>query len=225
MDKLPLPISDLTVFAVLLISALFATIRGFTHEILSISSWLAAVLAVMFGLPYARPFARQYIPTDWMADAAAAAAIFFIVLIAAAFLTRSISRGVHDSALSPVDRALGFVFGAIRGALIVVLGYIGMTWVLDVSRPPTWMQDGKTTPWIVAGADKIKEITPEDLLEADLTKSAEQSKRAAQDAIAIEKTLRAWSAPSPEKPEKNEQPKGYADDQRRDMNRLIDANQ
>ncbi len=224
MNDLPLPITDLAVFAVLLLSALFATVRGFTHEILSVSSWLAAALAVVFGLPFARPYARMYIGTEWIADAAAAALLFFVTLVAAAILTRSISQSVQSSALSPVDRALGFIFGAARGALLIILAYLCMLWVLDITQPPSWMRSAKTTPWIVAGADAVKTLTPEDLFEADLTKSAEQSKRAAKDAIAVERTLREWSAPSPKQPDPEKSPQGYAEDQRRDMNRLIDAN-
>jgi len=223
-DTLPLPITDLAVFAVLLISALFATVRGFTHEILSVSSWIVAVLAVIFGLPIARPYARMYIQTDWIADAITAALIFFVMLVIAAILTRNISKSVQSSALSPIDRALGFIYGAVRGALLIVFAYMGMTWILDISHPPHWMQDAKTTPFIVAGAQKIKDLTPDDLFETDLTKSAEQSKRAAKDAIAVERTLRAWGAPPPKQPDPNTSTKGYAEDQRRDMNRLIDAN-
>jgi len=223
-NDLPLPIVDLAVFAILLISALFATLRGFTHEVLAVSSWAAAVLAVIFGLPYLRPFARDHISVNWIADASAAAAIFLVILVAATFLTRSISHGVRDSALSPVDRALGFIFGAFRGGLIVTLAYLGMVWVLDITTPPKWMLDAKTTPWIVSAADKIKELTPNDLFITNIQQSADDSKRAAKDAIALERTLRTWSAPTPQAPEKKTEKQGYAADQRRDMNRLIDAN-
>ena len=61
MNSLPLPMVDLVVFAVVILSALFATLRGFTHEVFSIAGWLAAVLAVVFGLPVVRPYA----PRPW----------------------------------------------------------------------------------------------------------------------------------------------------------------
>ncbi len=223
MSNLPLPMVDLAVFGIVLASALFATLRGFTHEVLSIASWLLAVLAVVFGLPVLRPYARATIENRMIADGAAAAVLFIATLILASIVTRAVSHGVKGSALSPADRALGFVFGGVRGGLLVVLAYLAMVWVLDLSQPPRWMQGAKTTPWIVTGAAFVKRIAPDSLFEADLSHKANDAKKSAQDASAIERTLKSWSAPAPKQPTAEPSP-GYADDQRRDMNRLIDAN-
>ncbi len=223
MSNLPLPMVDLVVFGVILASALMATLRGFTHEALSIAGWVLAVLAVIFGLPVLRPYGRAMIESKMIADAAAAALLFIATLILCSIVTRAVSHGVKGSALSPVDRALGFAFGGVRGALLVVLAYLAMQWVLDLSAPPKWMQGAKTTPWIVTGADAIKRIAPESLFEAEIGRKAADARKSAQDAIAIDRTLKAWSAPTPKAPA-NESSPGYADDARRDMNRLIDAN-
>ncbi|MBN2753038.1 MAG: CvpA family protein [Rhodospirillaceae bacterium] len=223
MSNLPLPLVDLAVFAVILISALFAMLRGFTHEALSITGWIAAVMAVVFGLPVLRPYARAMIETRMIADGAAAAGLFLSTLFLAALITRAMSRGVKGSALSPVDRALGFAFGAVRGALLIVLAYIGLCWVLDLSAPPQWMHGAKTTPWIVTGANCVRDWMPESVFETEIGKQADKTKKTAQDAMALERTVKSWSAPAP-KSLATEAPSGYAEDQRRDMNRLIDAN-
>jgi membrane protein required for colicin V production len=214
---------DLVVFGMVFVSALFATLRGFTHEALSILGWVLAVLAVIFGLPVLRPYARAMIEAKMVADAAAAAALFISTLILCSIVTRALSHSVKGSALSPVDRALGFAFGGVRGALLVVLGYLAMEWVLDLSAPPKWMQGAKTTPWVVNGAGFVKRIAPDSLFEAEIGRKTTEARKSAQDAIAIDRTLKAWSAPAPKAPS-NEAAPGYGDDARRDMNRLIDAN-
>jgi len=224
LSNLPLPMVDLVVFAVVILSALFATLRGFTHEALSIAGWLAAVLAVVFGLPVVRPYARAMVESRMIADAGASIILFLATLFLCAVITRSLSRGVKGSALSPVDRALGFLFGAVRGALIIVLAYMAMTWVLDLSAPPQWMRGAKTTPWIVTAADVLKSAAPDSLFENEVGRTATQTKKTAADAMAVEKTLKSWSAPAPKQPEENASSGGYAEDQRREMNRLIDAN-
>ncbi len=223
MNSLPIPMVDLVVFGVILASALLATLRGFTHEALSIAGWALAALAVIFGLPVLRPYARAMIANKMIGDAAAAALLFLCTLILCSIVTRAVSHGVKGSALSPVDRALGFAFGGARGALLVVLAYLAMAWVLDLSAPPNWMRGAKTTPWIVSGADFVKRIAPDSLFEAEIGRQAEQARKSAQDAIAIDRTLKAWSAPTPKAPSNDAAP-GYGDDARRDMNRLIDAN-
>jgi len=224
LNSLPLPMVDLVVFAVVILSALFATLRGFTHEVFSIAGWLAAVLAVVFGLPVVRPYARAMVENRMIADAGASIILFLATLFLAAMVTRTLSRGVKGSALSPVDRALGFIFGAVRGALLIVLAYLAFTWVLDLTAPPSWMQSAKTTPWIVTGANLVKGIAPASLFETEIGRTATQTKNTAKDAMAVEKTLKSWSAPAPKQPENNASSGGYADDQRREMNRLIDAN-
>ena len=221
MNPSSLPMVDIAVFGLVLFSALFAMMRGFTDQALSIGAWAVSIAAVVFGLPVLRPYFRAMIDNHLAADGLAAAALFLGTMIVASIVVRAISAGVRVSILSPLDRALGFVYGVVRGALLVVLAYIVMTWMLDLGGPPSWMRGAKTTPWIVAAADVLKGWAPDSLYEAGTR--ATSAKRTAEDALELEKTVKSWSAPTPKQPT-TDAPKGYADDQRREMNRLIDAN-
>lgn len=221
MNPSSLPMVDIVVFGIVLFSALFAMMRGFTDQALSIGAWAVSIAVVVFGLPVLRPYFRAMIENHLAADAVAAAALFIGTMIVASIVVRAISAGVRVSILSPLDRALGFAFGIVRGALLVVLGYIVMTWMLDLNGPPSWMKGAKTTPWIVAAADVVRGWGPDSLYEAG--SQAKKASRTAQDAIDLEKTVKSWSAPAPKQPGADA-PQGYAEDQRREMNRLIDAN-
>ena len=49
---------DIGVGILLLISAVFAYLRGLVQEVLSIAGWIGAIFATVYGFPYAQPFAR-----------------------------------------------------------------------------------------------------------------------------------------------------------------------
>ena len=134
---------DIIVLAVIALSALFAFARGFVKEALSIGAWAGAGLIALYGLPHARPFAKQFIANPTLADVAAGAVLFIVSLIVLSLVTSVIARRVKASALSAVDRALGLVFGIARGVVLVCLGFIALTWAIQGSEPPTWMRDAR----------------------------------------------------------------------------------
>lgn len=151
MSSLPINIVDLIVIVVLLLSALLALFRGIVKEVLSIVGWVAALAATYFFFPYARDMARVYIESRLFADIAAGIALFLPTLILCSLLTHWASERVRASAISAVDRSLGFLFGLARGALIVVVAF----WITDRLIPeqtrPAWLNDAKTRPLAEAG--------------------------------------------------------------------------
>jgi len=70
----------------------------------------------------------------------AAAAIFFIALIVATYITMRVSDLVIDSRVGAFDRALGFLFGAARGILLLVIALLSSTGSCSRHR------DGSPTP-------------------------------------------------------------------------------
>lgn len=151
MSSLPVNIVDLVVIVVLLLSALLALFRGIVKEVLSILGWVAALAVTYFLFPVARDIARSYIESRIFADIAAGAALFLPTLILCSLATHWISEQVRASAVSAVDRSLGFLFGLARGALIVVVAW----WVADRLIPPptqpVWLLEARTRPLAVAG--------------------------------------------------------------------------
>ena len=121
MAELPFTFLDIAIGIVLLVSGLLAFVRGFVHEVLAVGAWVGAIFIAVFGFPYLRPYARDLIPHELAADVAAGAAIFVVALVVLSLLTRALSDRVKDSALNALDRSLGFVFGLLRGAVLVCL--------------------------------------------------------------------------------------------------------
>ena len=99
MPDFPFTIADLAIVGILLVSAVLAFARGFVHEVLSMAAWIGAAFAVVFGLPYARPIARQFISLPLLADVAAGGVIFIVaLLIAVAAHPRRLATGAGQRA-------------------------------------------------------------------------------------------------------------------------------
>lgn len=163
LKDLPVNVVDLAVLAVLLVSAIFAYARGFMHEILSIGGWIGAIFATIYGFPYAQPYARDLIPIQLAADLAAGVVIFVFTLFSLSFIIRAIAKHIQQSSLNVLDRSLGFLFGLVRGALIVCLAYLGVEFLITPQEQPTWLREAKSMPLILRGADGLRGMIPDNL--------------------------------------------------------------
>ena len=209
---------DLAVLGVIALSSIFAFARGFVREALSIVAWVGAALTTLYGFTHVYGFVVRFVTTPLLADLVAGAGLFVISLIVLTILTGYLARFVQSSALSPIDRTLGLIFGVARGVFLVSLAYL----VLDISLPqndrPGWIKQAKSEPFLAQGAELLRGALPEPLQMKGAAAGDD-----AQRALA-EKAMRALSspaAPSSAKPGEEQAP-SYKPGDRRDMNRLIE---
>lgn len=163
LKDLPVNVVDLAVLAVLLVSAVFAYARGFMHEILSIGGWIGAIFATIYGFPYVQPYARDLIPIQLAADLAAGVVIFVFTLFSLSFIIRAIAKHIQQSSLNVLDRSLGFLFGLVRGAVIVCLIYLGVEFLMTPEEQPKWIREAKSMPLILRGTDTLRGLIPDNL--------------------------------------------------------------
>ena len=209
---------DLAVLGVIALSSIFAFARGFVREALSIVAWVGAALITLYGFTHVYGFVVRFVTTPLLADLVAGAGLFVVSLIVLTILTGYLARFVQSSALSPIDRTLGLIFGMARGVFLVSLAYL----VLDISLPqndrPGWIKQAKSEPFLAQGAELLRGALPEPLQMKGAAAGDD-----AQRALA-EKAMRALSspvAPAPAKPSEEQAP-SYKPGDRRDMNRLIE---
>lgn len=152
---------DICVLAVIGISAVLALSRGLVKEVLSILSWVGAVVAVIFLLPRVEPLASQYIKEPLLAQIASGIGIFILALIVFGIINHYLSANVRSSALGALDRSLGLVFGVLRGAILVCVAYILMSWAMPnpASRPDV-IREARTEPLVAEGAVFLKSLLP-----------------------------------------------------------------
>jgi membrane protein required for colicin V production len=232
---------DAIVLLVLLVSAGFAFLRGFVQEVLSITSWVGAAFAALYGFGTLQPFFRAQIGTGWIADVAAGATLFLSTLLILSILTKLISDRVRGSALNSVDRSLGVLFGLLRGGVLVSLAYLSAAWLFErPEQEPTWLAQARVHPWLERGARMLKSLAPEDFAQAE-----SQTRRMSAETrqiIDAEQTFQKFVAPLPAAPAAQANPAtpaeagapaktsshpapSYDTESRSQMDRLIRGNQ
>jgi membrane protein required for colicin V production len=221
MSDLPITIADIGIGLVLLLSALLAFARGFVQEVLSVGAWVGAIVAVIFGLPYVRPFARELISVPLLADALAGTVLFVIALIAFSMLTRALAGRVRDSALNAVDRSLGALFGLLRGALLVCLAYLPVQWLMPPPEQPAWLREARAMPLVAEGAEWIKAFVQREDRPFGGDRLGERLRRD----LESERIARDIMAPEPKAPKPAGAGKdtAYSEKDRRELERLLDS--
>ena len=212
---------DVAVAALLFVSAAFAYFRGFVHEVLSITGWIGAAAAGIYGFPYARPFFRQAIANPLFADIAAGAALFLVALVVLSLIARAISHRVKASALGALDRALGFLFGLLRGALIAAVAFLGYVLAVPPQDRPDWIVKARSTPLMGAGARILLALLPPATAER-LGIGPSGAPAPDSQLRTPEPSVRDLLQPRPQAPERPAQ-EGYGEKERQDMQRLIDG--
>ena len=127
---MPFTVLDLVVIGVVLISALLAAVRGFTREVLAIVAWVAAAAAAWFLHPPSCPTSSSTSTTTRRARRRDRRRSSSSTLIVVSIITVKISDLILDSRIGALDRTLGFLFGAARGFLICVIGWVFLAWLV-----------------------------------------------------------------------------------------------
>ncbi|MBI4183266.1 MAG: CvpA family protein [Proteobacteria bacterium] len=220
MQTLSTHATDLAVIAVLVVSGLWAFLRGFVHEVLAIGAWLGAVFAALYGFPLVQPYARSLIGLKIAADLAAGAGLFLVTLVVLSLVTKAIAGRIRRSALNPLDRSLGFLYGLLRGAVVVSLAYLALTWFLPPERHPGWVAGARSRVIVAQGAEFLAGLVPKELgLRADGAAGGRTSAE-----MPSERVFRMLIRPEPKAPAPA-RGDGYDARQRREIEQLLRANQ
>ena len=158
---MPLTLLDIVVIAVTLFSAILAMVRGFSREVLSVASWAAAAVAAYMFYKPVLPLIQPYIASTTVATIAAAAIVFVAALIVVTLITMKIADFIIDSRIGALDRALGFVFGAARGLLLLVVASLFFNWLV-ADNQPGWVANAKSKPLLDNLGQRLIAAMPED---------------------------------------------------------------
>jgi membrane protein required for colicin V production len=135
--------------------------RGFAREMLSIVSWAVAAAAVLYFVLFHKPFAQdmaQQMGTQVaVAQIVVGAVIFLIVLIVVHLVTARLSDSILDSRVGMIDRILGFIFGLVRGFILIVIPYMFYeAFFPDPSTQLPWVREAQSLPYIKGTGDSIR---------------------------------------------------------------------
>ena len=116
---------DLIILSIILISAFFAFFRGISLELLSISGWILSFIgAHKYGYNLVN-FFNKFINNILISTGLSYFIVFLIIFIIFSFLTKRFSIYIKESYVGILDKTLGFIFGILRGYLLIGLCFLG----------------------------------------------------------------------------------------------------
>ncbi|KQS05326.1 colicin V production protein [Sphingomonas sp. Leaf357] len=154
---------DILVLIAVLGSAVMGLMRGFVAEVLSLFAWVAIVFVVkLFHTPLASALSGV------VGTVSGAAVLAFAILAGLTYfggrmVANALGARTRTSILGPLDRALGFGFGAIKGLILSSLVFLLVVLVTDTmsggpSRRPLWLKDSRTYPLLNATSASIADF-------------------------------------------------------------------
>ena len=160
MEQFTFLVVDSTILAVTVVSGLLAATRGFVKEVLAVAAWISGAAAAVLLFPFIKNFARELVSREILADGITIGVIFVVTLAMVSLISQPISARVRESNMGPADRILGFGFGVVRGALIVAIGYLLVTWFVAVNDQPDWLLDARLLPIVDQAGQWLLELVP-----------------------------------------------------------------
>lgn len=226
---------DIVVIAILLVSILISFFRGFIREILTILGMGGAFLAafylgptlepILFGMlsdPDAEETQKLFdiIPFDLLAKVLAYGGIFVVFMVLLTLLSHILSSGAEKIGLGSLDRTLGAIFGLIRGILLLGLLYLPFQYGMqDEEERDAFFAEAYTYPYLVWSSQAVEYFIPKN---GDVDAAAASLKLKGQENI--EKIIKD-SQPlraTDEKAPAVEGEEGYKQDNRKDLDKLIE---
>ena len=150
-----LPAADMVILTLILLSAVIGLFRGLVREVVSLAIWACAIVGAMVFASSVAEYLTAIEASRPIRVAIAFGIVFFGVLIAGGLLQWSLARLIQSTGLGGTDRFLGFVFGALRGGLVVIAALI-------VARPfaetSDWWQESLLRPELLVFEEDILQL-------------------------------------------------------------------
>jgi len=160
MENIAINPFDAIVITILVLSGIISLTRGFTTEALSLASWAGAAIFTLQVHPMIAPKAYEFISPKFMADIVLYALLGMSSFIMLRFLAGKIGDSIKQSHIGALDRALGILFGLVRGMLLISITYLVVTLFVSGRHLPDWFTNAKSRPLVEYGASMLNALNP-----------------------------------------------------------------
>jgi membrane protein required for colicin V production len=113
---------DIVFLVIIVLSFLFGMMRGFWREVISLLTWVAAiVVSTFYASTVSTIFLSQYFTSELTANIVSFIGLFLLVWIVGLLVNYIVASFVNVRGLSFSNRLFGALFGFARGILIATL--------------------------------------------------------------------------------------------------------
>jgi membrane protein required for colicin V production len=217
---------DFIVLGIAGISLLIGLVRGFTREFFGALAWTGAVIITFWGKHYLNAPMRHFITNPFLADLSTIVIVFVTCLFVLLSITKSLSLRIKASVLGGLDRSLGAVFGAARGIVICVVGFLLVNTLWKPHKRPAAIQQARSYPFLLQSTKLIASLLPPNVIPPafyhprPILNETGESILPSLDASTPEVLMKVLAKPkTSSSPEQSSS--GYPEERRRDMDRLF----
>ena len=167
-------IIDIIVFGVILTSCIVATLRGFVKELFSIISWILSLIVAFNFFEKFKLKLLDHISQELIVDFLAFGFPFLGTLILSSIISSWLSPKFDVNGILVFDKICGFVFGALRGFLLIILFYLGFLYLIGKDKKlPDTLLEAHTFKYIEFSAESLIEFFNNKDLKFDNDKAKE----------------------------------------------------
>ena len=153
---------DLIVLLIVGVAAVGGFLRGFLQEVLSLGAWILAAFAIRFLHTPLTLQMQEFIGSSVTTSVLAFTFLLLIPYAAMKVIANNVGKASRNSVLGPIDRVLGFGFGALKGTLIVVIAFsvlvLGYDTVWDYRGRPVWITTARSYELVDASSRSLVEV-------------------------------------------------------------------
>ncbi|GGN55082.1 hypothetical protein GCM10011349_31390 [Novosphingobium indicum] len=168
---------DIAVLLFVGLGAITGFIRGFVQEILALGAWVFAIFAIRMLHTPVTDWLIPHIGTESGSGVLAFALLLLVPYAAVKLIAGWAGNKSRASVLGPIDRILGFGFGAVKGVVIVVMAFsvlvLGYDTVWGIGGRPHWITQSRTYPFVNASSEALVQLIAQRRREAGATASDE----------------------------------------------------
>ena len=159
---------DYIILAILIISSIMGLVRGLLREAIAVITWFLAIVLAWSFAPSLEHLLGGVLEGSPMRIWAARAIIFVGILLLGGAVSVVLGHYVRVSMFAGMDKFVGFIFGIIRGVVIVGAFTIAVQ-ALRMDEDPRW-KNSRLMPYAIGVADALRGIVGENLERIDLSK-------------------------------------------------------
>lgn len=156
---------DYIVLLIVGIAAAGGFMRGFMQEMLSLAAWLLAAFAIRYLHTPLTLAMQDFLGPDITTSLLSFTLLLLIPYAAMKIIANNVGVASRNSLLGPVDRVLGFGFGALKGMIIVVIAFslvvLGYDTVWSYKGRPAWITTARSYELVDSSSRALVEALAE----------------------------------------------------------------